>query len=98
MVFPTQRLVSNPCARGTTNQAECLFPLSGVVWEAPNYGRSCAPGRQETNDWPAEEEPVQNYEDAPFGIFVRFGGGRGGLLFRYKGHVRHSSSSSACCS
>ena len=30
-----------------------------------------------------------SYEDAPFGIFVRFGGGRGGFWFRYKGHVRY---------
>eukprot|EP00752_Nemacystus_decipiens_P008329 g7444.t1 len=31
------------------------------------------------------EEPGVRYEDAPFGIFVRFGGGRGGFWFRYKG-------------
>ena len=37
-----------------------------------------------------KEEQDSRYEDAPFGIFVRFGGGRGGMWFRYKGHVRAS--------
>lgn len=43
--------------------------------------------RQGVNTMPDEEEPEERYEDAPFGMFVRFGGGRGGLWFRYKGHV-----------
>lgn len=38
-----------------------------------------------------KDEVDTRYEDAPFGMFVRFGGGRGGLWFRYKGHVRPSS-------
>lgn len=35
-----------------------------------------------------KDEQDSRYEDAPFGIFVRFGGGRGGMWFQYKGHVR----------
>lgn len=46
---------------------------------------------QETTAGPVMEEPGPRYEDAPFGIFVRFGGGRGGFWFRYKGHVRHTT-------
>ncbi len=46
---------------------------------------------QESTSGPIQEEPEHNYEDAPFGIFVRFGGGRGGLWFRYKGHVRYAA-------
>lgn len=35
-----------------------------------------------------EEGTGPRYEDSPFGLFIRFGGGRGGMWFRYKGHVR----------
>lgn len=35
-----------------------------------------------------ENDAEPRYEDAPFSMFVRFGGGRGGIWFRYKGHVR----------
>lgn len=35
-----------------------------------------------------EEDIGPEYEDSPFSLFVRFGGGRGGVWFRYKGHVR----------
>ncbi|CAM9288814.1 unnamed protein product, partial [Hapterophycus canaliculatus] len=42
--------------------------------------------RQDTGDFPFEAEPERRYEDTPFGIFARFGSGRGGLWFRYKGH------------
>ncbi|CAM9756118.1 unnamed protein product [Pylaiella littoralis] len=47
--------------------------------------------KEGTNGRPVEEEVEQTYEDAPFGIFVRFGGGRGGLWFRYKGHGTRSA-------
>eukprot|EP00903_Cladosiphon_okamuranus_P013217 g12328.t1 len=42
--------------------------------------------KEETNAGPVMEESEVSYEDAPFGIFVRFGGGRGGFWFRSKGH------------
>ena len=46
---------------------------------------------QDAGNAGGKDEQDTRYEDAPFGIFVRFGGGRGGMWLRYKGHVRASN-------
>lgn len=46
------------------------------------------PTAQDAADPVVQEDAGPRYEDAPFGVFIRFGGGRGGMWFRYKGHVR----------
>ncbi|CAM9524255.1 unnamed protein product [Ectocarpus fasciculatus] len=96
-VYHEVALVMHPDKRGTfandeaTSEANDIFVKIKQAYETlydpilrQQYDLT---GMKEgVNSMPAEEEPEERYEDAPFGMFVRFGGGRGGLWFRYKGH------------